>query len=410
MSIHYDFPVIRNISDVIPHIADKPEFVVVNKPELGITVINYVYKDNETFQTINNNEFAYSHKVRRECRGIIFDTKTGQILNRRLHKFFNAGERPDMVVNLAIPHVILEKLDGSMITPIYLPNDKIVWGTKAGVTDISEQATEFVNNSKYSNYNKFADTCRYLNVTPIFEWCSPKNKIVVNHTTDSLTLLHMRENNSGDYWNRDNVKKLASWFAIPVVQEFKNTEHTLSSFIDLIRKKEGEEGVVVCFEDGHMVKVKSEWYTTIHKVKDQIGSERSVARLILEERLDDVLPFLPQDLQHKLMKYRDYLWLDVSNFTNEVTKVFADRDSLYPTRREFAEFRSLWNEKALRHAVFALWTAYEKNPLVEKHLSVINWTMKFLLNHSNSNSHFNTHAKDIIRTTKWEINNNNDKE
>ena len=99
--MNYEFPTIRNISDVLPAIEGRDEFVVAEKD--GYTVINYNVMMADTFDC----------NIRRECRGIIFGSKTGDIIRRPFHKFFNVNEREetqDHVVDLSRPHAILDKL------------------------------------------------------------------------------------------------------------------------------------------------------------------------------------------------------------------------------------------------------------------------------------------------------------
>ena len=52
-------------------------------------------------------------------------------------KFFNVNEREETLIqhiDFSQPHLILEKLDGSMITPFEV-DSRIRWGTKMGLTD-----------------------------------------------------------------------------------------------------------------------------------------------------------------------------------------------------------------------------------------------------------------------------------
>jgi len=133
----YEFPEIYNIKDVLPAIKDRPEFVVAEKE--GYTVVNYNVCFHDTFPDVNG-EFKtigsleernlpqYQAKIRRECRGIIFDSKTGDIIRRPYHKFFNVNEREETQenqINLGHPHVIVEKLDGSMIAPFIVDGQMI---------------------------------------------------------------------------------------------------------------------------------------------------------------------------------------------------------------------------------------------------------------------------------------------
>jgi hypothetical protein len=97
-------------------------------------------------------------------------------------------------------------------------------------------------------------------------------------------------------------------YNIPVVKDYDvdSSKHP-SYIVDLVRKAEDFEGVVICWEDGYRVKCKSEWYVRIHKVKSLLGQERDVVKLILNNELDDLLPVLPKEDVEKIEKFRDLL-------------------------------------------------------------------------------------------------------
>ena len=170
----YDFPHITNIDDVLPFIEGREEFRVIEKE--GYSVVNYVVAFEDTFQW-DSNDYGGS-VVRRECRGLIFDSRTGKLLSRPYHKFFNAGEKDETQlnkINLYEPHVVLEKLDGSMIRPIPT-KEGFRLATKAGITDVAMNAEVFIASDM-----DYVDLIRGLiegGMTPIFEWCSRKNRIL----------------------------------------------------------------------------------------------------------------------------------------------------------------------------------------------------------------------------------------
>ena len=194
--MNYTFPTINHIDDVIPHIEDKPEFKVMDK---GLyTVINYMVAFEDTFSLIRERSH-YNMWMRRECRGLIFDNATGKLISRPYHKFFNVGERKETQIdklNLSASHIVLEKLDGSMIRPIPTP-EGFRLGTKAGITDVAMNAEVFIGDKPH--YAKFINYCIENNLTPIFEWVSRKNRIVVDYPTDNLILTAVRHNTTGKY-------------------------------------------------------------------------------------------------------------------------------------------------------------------------------------------------------------------
>jgi RNA ligase len=309
--IHYEFPVIKHLDDV-KEVLNKPEFGLYKKD--GYQVINYNFVDKETF----------TNPIEAECRGLIFDLE-GNLLSRRYHKFFNLGEHSDVVIDLSKPHVILEKLDGSMVSPVALDlsNGIIRFMSKMGITDTSMQAEEWAWNKK--NYTEFLYDALRKNTTPIFEWCSRKNKIVIDYPEDKLILTAIRDNETGEYFSYQGTVALATSYNIPVVGGFDSTYHTgynLESIVEDVRKNETSEGIVIRFEDGHMVKVKSEWYVKLHRAKDDIASEKKLLRLILDDCLDDVLPLLTDIDKDMVLKYRDSFWLNFKAFCFDLENEF----------------------------------------------------------------------------------------
>lgn len=325
MTLHYQFPIIRHIDDVLPVIKDRKEFIVAVKD--GYTVINYVVAGNDTFPSISETDtFLISEDnlnaaILRECRGIIFDNETGRIIARRLHKFFNVGEREDVAlehVDLTRKHALPIKLDGSMITPIPLATG-IRWGTKMGITDVSMQAEEFVADKP--NYQMFAKHITELGYTPIFEWCSNKQRIVVSHEEDNLVLLAIRENVTGEYVGRSDMEVEARRFNIPVVKVIPAQSNS-SELLTHIRQWEDEEGVVITFDDGHMAKIKSDWYVRLHKTKDAISSERKVLDLILNGNIDDLKPLMEEDDFNSVVRYETQVMADIYQSAGDIYSLY----------------------------------------------------------------------------------------
>ena len=87
--MNYKFPEIRTIDDVLPAIEGRKEFYVTDKGYYK--VINYHVNLEDTFPEIDEQDPIPA--VRRECRGIMFNTHSGRIIRRPFHKFFNLGER-----------------------------------------------------------------------------------------------------------------------------------------------------------------------------------------------------------------------------------------------------------------------------------------------------------------------------
>ena len=275
--MNYTFPMIRTIDDVLPHIEGRSEFIVAER-EFGY-VINYVVAMQHTFDM---DEGDIGGAIRRECRGLIFD-KEGKIMSRPFHKFFNVNEREETqthLLDMTKHHVIMEKMDGSMIRPVRM-NGMVRLATKMGVTDIAIEAEKLLTPEQY----EWLEDAMSDNLTPLFEYIAPTNKIVIEYGEPKLVLLAMRGNFSGKY-----VMPNSSPFDI--VSQYGSVEGGLSEYIARAREMSGREGDIIRFADGHMVKIKNDWYVRIHKTKDMIRFDRNIASIIINEELDDVIPLL----------------------------------------------------------------------------------------------------------------------
>lgn len=357
----YTFPHITHIDQVRPVIENVDGFIIAER-EWGF-VANYIQMGEELFPPVHSaggsakmREARMIEKaIRRECRGLIFD-RSGNLISRPFHKFFNVNEREETLVNkidLDAPHVILEKLDGSMIRPIPFDNGFRL-GTKMGITDISMQAEVFV--SKNPHYAQFIMTMLEAGLTPIFEWCSRQQRIVIDYPVDRLVLTAVRHLHSGVYMQYDNLCVLADQHNIDVVKTYAGTVESMQSLMDETRDLKGQEGWIIRWADGHMAKIKAAEYLSIHKAKDNILRERGVLELILDEKLDDVKPFLIDEDRQRLIDYENSFWAGLRRTADEWTMSNnAFRNQYQNDRKSFALEMAPKIDSHLRSAVFTAW-------------------------------------------------------
>jgi hypothetical protein len=150
--------------------------------------------------------------------------------------------------------------------------------------------------------------------TLVFEWCSPTAKIVIDYDSDRLILVAIRHNRTGQYVPYPEMKELAEQNGIECVRQFE-THDTLSE--DIIHRIQNEakgvEGVVLRFENDYMYKIKTKYYYEVHKSKQHIQwnalSEGHVWLLVMENKLDDVLPVLDlEETRQALREFSTRLW------------------------------------------------------------------------------------------------------
>jgi RNA ligase len=290
--MNYKFPEIRTINDVLPHIEGREEFIVAERE--GYTVINYVVSMADTFDMTGSNDIGGA--VRRECRGLIFGPD-GNLMSRPFHKFFNVNEREETQMNqidLSQQHVIMEKMDGSMIRPLIV-DGYLRLGTKMGVTEVAMNAETWLAAQDPEKMN-WLRTIVESGSTPLFEWISRKNQIVIDYAIEDLVYLGSRRNVTGEYYFNES----APFTHVP---RYGTVEGNFDDYIARQRSAEGREGDIIRFADGHMLKIKNDWYVRIHKTVDKIRFDRHIVELILHEEIDDAIPMLPQ---HEADRVREF--------------------------------------------------------------------------------------------------------
>lgn len=366
---HYEFPVIEHIDIVRQAIEDRDEFVIAEREYYD--VVNYLVNMPDSFPNLEdapNLETELLWRVRRECRGIVFD-KEGKPLARRFHKFFNINERPETqahTIDISKPHHVLLKEDGSMITPFMLPTDNLfwhryrgtvrqkrtTWGTKMGTTEVSDKMIRrFISRSNYS-YEALAMECILNDITPIFEWCSTIQQIVLDYPSDKLVLTAARHLYTGQYLAYDELCALAEPYNVPVVEVYDPVTD-LESFIEKTRNETDHlEGYVIRFEDGHMLKQKTDWYCLVHGAVDTIQREKNVLQICISDEYDDFCANCTRTSRERLDRYRDDLYKEIHVTAMRIKSVYdslvkrlpsADKSDESQVRAQRAAFAKMVN-------------------------------------------------------------------
>jgi len=390
--MNYDFPKIYNIDDVLCAIKDSPEFIVAEKD--GYKVVNYVVATQDTFPAVEGKDIPslYNAMIRRECRGLVFDMD-GNLINRRYHKFFNVNERDETLAHRLLwdrPHVILEKLDGSMVSPCPIRNH-VRWMTKMGVTDTSMEAEAFV--AKNPQYALLARNYLITGFTPIFEWCSAKNRIVLDYAEDRLVLTGIRDNMLGTYMLHDALEAIGERYGIEVVKAY---DYKSEGLLEMVRQQEDTEGVVVRFDDGHMVKIKSDWYVRIHKVKSLLENEREVVSLVLRNELDDLFPVLPPEDVAKVKAFASDLEVVLEDTANDIAQAIANCKDVYKAKKEFAIVKAADYTPLTRSMIFRHFDAPPEAFVVYQEL------VELILKNSMTNTAYRKVKEEFLKEISYE--------
>ena len=308
--------VIEHLDDVFPHI--QPDTGIIHSVHKGYSVINYVFSADETFDTA----------IARECRGLKF-APDGTLIARPFHKFFNLGEkRPPQDEPWGTGHVILDKLDGSMIHPAIVDGE-MVFMTRMGRSDQAQHA-----------WSKAGPEIKALSAemieagyTPIFEFTSPDNRIVVAYDAPELTLLAIRHMRTGSYMPHKDVEQKGTEHGVAVVGSFGIVEDVAKFWADA-RALEDVEGYVIAFENGHRIKIKADAYVLRHKALTGLAHEKNLLAWIAKDAVDDVLPLLSPDAADFVKGYQSQIMDAVSRWETEIGDFVAQNADL--PRKDFA--------------------------------------------------------------------------
>jgi RNA ligase len=328
--VKYQFPLIKNISDVLPAIAGSPEFIVAERE--GYCVINYMVSLDTTFPEVTDELTA----IRRECRGLIFKSGTGELISRPYHKFFNLGERTETQLercDFSGDALLYSKLDGSMLRAIPLPGGYRL-ATKMGCTDVAQQAEVFVaQRPRLDQF--FRDLVGEHGIhTPIFEWCSRANRVVLDYPEPRLVLTAVRDTVTGRYWSRAELQDLAAHYALELVNAAPFSD--LSAARDQCRLLEQEEGYVVRDADGHMIKIKSDWYLALHRTLDRVRFEKDVLAIVLNNSLDDIRAVLIPSVLADIEVYNTAVWRGIAQTVDQLVPIIEQARAASADRKTYA--------------------------------------------------------------------------
>lgn len=277
------FKRIESIDDLRPAVEHKEEIKFHKQPN-GITMSMYLFMDSKTFDS----------PEAIECRGAAFDEK-GRIVSRPLHKFFNVGEKdylaPEKLLARDDIVGIYPKLDGSMIATAWVNGD-LAWRSKKSFTsDVVRLTKEFLSDPAHRDVapaiEEFAFWCAFHGMTAIFELTHPQAQIVVPQDVPRMRLLHVRDNVTGEYVLLNAAHMVQDMVDELDVPQVERLDMTLQEAIDSLEVMEYNEGYVVQFANGDMVKMKCPWYTRLHR-SVTFMRERDIAMLAVNEELDDM--------------------------------------------------------------------------------------------------------------------------
>jgi len=285
-----------------------------------ITCFTYFICDDKNFaKPLKNNNVVNGY----DMRGTTFIFNKDKSLYKRffmLPKFFNINQIEDtQYLNIKNKKIIsiTEKEDGSLISFMNLPNGKVFAKTIGGFSN--EQvvgATKLYNSDKYL-YN-FINEALKNDMTPLFEYVALTNRIVLIYGDPELKFIGFRNNKNGKFIPSSLVDK-EKILNIKTPKTIKNK--SLNDLLNLAKNSENKEGWVIVFDDGQMIKIKTDWYFKIHNIRtEQIFREDYIIKYYLQETLDDVLQNIDREKNTDVFIFIDKVKCAVNNKITDIDK------------------------------------------------------------------------------------------
>jgi RNA ligase len=314
--------------------------------------------DNSTMRIFNYRLASYTDFLAPgaiECRGIMYEVDSASnepihLASLPMHKFFNYRENPlTMDLDLTKIKTIETKADGSLIST-YIHNNELRLKSKGSLSsDQALAAMKWLDRPENLSFkNQLYDLTENWFLTVNLEWCSIENRIVIGYNEPQLFVLNARYRYTGKYLSFDTIK-------LSHVDVHSRHINTISvkdpvEFVTSIPLMQNIEGFVAKLEDGTWIKIKTNWYLSLHRAKDSINSPRRLFEAVLDDGIDDLRSLFFNDAS--LIKKIDEMQQRVDHLYNHLV---ATVESFYEKnkhldRKEYA----ILGQKELNHMYFGL--------------------------------------------------------
>lgn len=319
-----------------------------------------------------------------ESRGLILERATGRIVARPFPKFFNCNERPETryerieeMLEQSWHVSIADKLDG-VLGILWLDDENIEVGTRWNMrgTPPAMAAKEMLFQEPW--LSRHEDLRRILrDHTLMVEIIHHEHRILVPYKEDQLVLIGGRHNESGVLWTYDQVKDLAERLGLPYARLYENNlAEVLETYGDT-PASEGE-GIVLMLSrhvvpvdqmgrkarpEQILVKFKWEAYVAAARVVTSGASWKGLIKLAAENRLDDFLATLGDDVR-SLIDERVQLLVQWGKEQRERARRYFEqlRPLADQSRADFGRAVQRDVPPELRPAMFAWLDGREWNP------------------------------------------------
>ena len=293
-----------------------------------LAIANYTHKTQEHY---------HWNDVTEQCRGLIFNPTTYDIVARPFRKFYNYDEARAPKIDGGQRVVAFDKIDGSLGILYRTPDGEAAIATRGSFTsDQALWATEWIraDAERYAVFQENAVDWSFY-ITDLFEIVYPENRIVVSYDYEGLVYLASVDVQTGRSDHGGDVYAEVCQVTTPLYY---------GNFGGLFAKEEREnaEGFGVYANDTtgqKMVKVKYEEYVRLHRIVSNL-TPKSVWEAMTGpymNEVDDLVAEIPEEHEKWVREVAQGLfgeYMSLSVLTNELYQQTAKLE----TRKDKALF------------------------------------------------------------------------
>lgn len=265
----------------------------------------------------------------RECRALVLNSETFDVVSRSFTRFFNWGQFTDEMQSFDFSKFLAqEKADGSLISLFWFDGEWYA-NTRGSFGLDKLQFCEFTWRElvcQALGIQTLMDLDRYLDrsCTYICELCCLHNKIVRTYKTVQLYLLTIIRNQGSvelDWDFADGfVKGCTLKFTRPEVYQL----HSIDEIIHYLQERSVNdktfEGVVIRDRNNNRYKCKSSSYLALHKMRgdgDNLFNPKYQVEFILTGETEEVENYFPE-IKESLAKHK----LVIDTAYDDMTKIW----------------------------------------------------------------------------------------
>ncbi len=288
-------------------------------------------------------ESTKTNPIVMECRGLILETGTWDIVARSFNRFFNLGEAPETQEDFNWNKFSsFEKVDGSMIN-VFFYADEWRMATRGSFGEGLMQDCDFSwSDLFWKTFNDQGLKTSEMSITTsfTFELCSRFNKIVTDYPEPRLYLLNWYNKLTSEFmlkWQRD---VMAYDGIMPIQYNFKSVDEALAHIEDLELNDPTNEGLVLVDNKNNRIKIKNKKYLSLHKMRGESGfTMKNLLPFIVDGETDELLTYYPE-VEPKLDEMALYLknlltflsvvWNGVKDIEDQKEFALALKDFQFP--------------------------------------------------------------------------------